>query len=911
MPKLLKRLLWITPLAALAGGVCVAAAYVTSGGLSRTLQNYVEDQLAERGVHMTMNSLTMAPMEGLVARGIVVYQDASHRVEIASVDRLNVDLNYAKLTKKEVEVEGIDLRDASVSFPFDPDDPKSERITLKQFNARLQLEGDRVEIRRADGLLGGLRVSITGTLLRPPPARDAEEAEKAEKRSREQLQVIKQHRQLVVETARQLQKFATQTPPQLDIEVNGDLGKPEELNATVHLTANGLKHTDKDRSDYVCQELEARLTCAGRLIDLTNLRLKDKLGTMEISATYELGADFVDFHMRSGVDLPALARAVFQKESLRDVVFYAPIEVVADGRALLGKGVPEGAFVPVQCSGSVRTGRFESRGQMFDEFSVNFGLSPDGCYFRDGLLRQKTGSLQVQAMWKKPDVFHYRALLRMDPHIVLPFSDNERVQEIIGRFGFREASSIYAEVEGEGRSPEIGLCKNTGHAELRHFKYKGTEFDRLEADVAFGGTKHTYTNVRIERPEGTATAKEIACDDATHLIRLTGTSMDLDPVAVMNCFARDIAEGIARYRVEPRPHAEVEGIIAVEDHPGTDVRIKFRDEGTGHYELWGDDYTVHKPFGEITVKGPHLTYDVSGVVFGKDMNCKGTVLLGDDAHDYTVDLHAGIFPYQVFRKPLPFEKVHALVDCKKGLIDFNLKADILDGDFSLKGKMDDRKEKQQPYSGDLRFNAVSFKKFNRIYTPDFDTEGDFTGHAEFTGRMGSWKSLNGQGAIVILNSNLYAVPILGPLTPLLGSLLPKPIKGYNVAKEANATFKVADGFAVTDDTEALTGVFKIAAKGKIDFIEDRIFFHAQAKFRGLPGLVLFPVSQILEYTGEGTVEDPVWRPRFFSLPSEKTPMRKPGDPDATDVSNSSQHSTKGSGATGLKVNPATPRQLLR
>jgi len=349
----------------------------------------------------------------------------------------------------------------------------------------------------------------------------------------------------------------------------------------------------------------------------------------------------------------------------------------------------------------------------------------------------------------------------------------------------------------------------------------------------------------------------------------------------------------------------------VEDHPGTDVHIKFRGEGTGHYDLWGDDYVIHKPFGEIGVKGPHLTYDVSGVVFNKDMNCKGTVLLGDDAHDYTVDLRAGSFPYQVFSKPMPFEKLRAIVDCRKGLVDFNVKADLLEGDFSLKGKVDSRKT-PEPYEGDLRFNAVSFKKFNRLYTPDFDTEGDFTGHAEFTGRIGNWKTLNGQGAVVILNSNLYAVPILGPLTPLLGAVLPRPIKGYNVAKEANATFKIADGFAVTDDTEALTGVFKIAAKGKIDFIEDRIAFHAQAKFRGLPGLVLFPVSQILEYTGEGTVENPIWRPRFFSLPSEKTPMRKPGDPDATDVSTSSQHvNPKGSGATELKVAPTTPKRLLR
>ena len=131
---------------------------------------------------------------------------------------------------------------------------------------------------------------------------------------------------------------------------------------------------------------------------------------------------------------------------------------------------------------------------------------------------------------------------------------------------------------------------------------------------------------------------------------------------------------------------------------------------------------------------------------------------------------------------------------------------------------------------------------------------------------------------MLLNGNLYAVPILGPLTPLLGALLPRPIKGYNIAKEADATFSIADGFAETQDLEALTAVFRLVVKGKVDFIEDRIQFHAQSKFRGLPGLVLFPVSTILEYTGEGTVGDPVWRPRYFSGSSEKTEFRKSEEP---------------------------------
>jgi hypothetical protein len=108
-------------------------------------------------------------------------------------------------------------------------------------------------------------------------------------------------------------------------------------------------------------------------------------------------------------------------------------------------------------------------------------------------------------------------------------------------------------------------------------------------------------------------------------------------------------------------------------------------------------------------------------------------------------------------------------------------------------------------------------------------------------------------------------------------VLPRPIKGYNVAKEADCTFEVADGFVTTEDIEAMTTVFRVVSKGKVDFLEDRIQFEAQAKFRGLPGLVLFPVSEILEYVGEGTVGTPIWRPRYFSGTREKSEFRKTGE----------------------------------
>jgi hypothetical protein len=595
---------------------------------------------------------------------------------------------------------------------------------------------------------------------------------------------------------------------------------------------------------------------------------------------WSVGGEAVDFHLRSSADLPGLAAAVVQKEELREVVFYDAPELVADGRLLLGKAVPEGAFVPVECVGAVSARRFVTRGEVLDGVEASFGLSPQGCYVRDALVRHKTGTFSLQAMWQQATGLRYRALVQLDPHIYLPFCRLPNTKEIIKRFGFTSDSGIYAEVEGEGPELRVTTCKNRGRVELHNFTYRGAAIKRASGEVEFSGRKHAYRNVQVERAEGRAHVKEVACDDSVRQVRLTGlVSEHCDPIAITNCFAPKIADSIARYRFDRHPYVELDGLIGMTE--GTDLKVRFRSTGTAHYGLWGEDYTVHQPGGDLHFDGTDLLYHVTGSIFGEPMSCKGSADLKPNAKNYTVDFRAGRFPYEVFGKPLPFTTLRTNVVCKSGVAEFDAQSSLLEGRCRIKGRVDDSR-KPQRYSGEIRIDNISFSKISRIYSPKDETEGDLTGIFNFNGALEDWRSLKGEGSLTILNSNLYAVPILGPLTPLIGAVLPRPIKGYNVAKEADCTFTVADGFITTDDIEALTAVFRLESKGKIDFLEDRIQFEAQANFRGLPGIVLFPVSEILEYIGEGSVGDPRWRPRYFTATKERTEFRKLGEkPEST------------------------------
>lgn len=865
------RRVFLVSLLVLLGGT---VAYVRGEGFSRKWRQFVTEQFEKRGIYLTLDRLTLDPLEGLVARNIRVFLDKKRETLLADVDQLHLDLDYNKMLHSEVFLEGVDLRNADISFHIDPADPNSEKISLEDLNSRLFLVGDRIEVSKAEGRLFGLQIHITGSLLRPEGDAKPEDEKAVEERKRKRMAAIRARRTLITEAAKALRHFESAEAPRLDIEVNGDLERPDELTASLRLSARTLRH-----GTYICEEIEAVATYADEQVDLTRLWVKDHLGELEASAVWQVGGEAVDFHLRSSADLPGLASAAFQQEALREVVFYDPLELVADGRILLGQAVPAGAFLPVECMGRVEAKRFVSRGEVLEGFEAGFGLSPQGCYFRDVVLRHKTGTLSLQAMWKKDEGFRYKGLVQLDPHIALPFLNLKVTKEIISRFEFTSDSGIYVEVEGEGEEPRIDRCRNRGHAELHNFSYRGAPMKRVSADLEFSGPRHKYMNLQMERAEGRTTAKEVSCDDEAHTVRLTGVVSNCDPVALTNCFAPKTAEVIARYRFDKHPHTEVDGLIGRDGN--SDIRVKFRSEGTAHYVLFGEDYTVHQPVGDLLFVGPKLTYDVTGNLFGKPMACKGSADLRQELKDYTVDLRAGRFEYEIFGEPVPFVNLNTNVVCQAGVATFQAQSDLLDGRFRLKGKVDDNAN-PQPYSGELRLDAMSFTKFARVYSPKDETEGDITGFLKFSGHLNNWRSLKGEGTLTMLNGNLYAVPILGPLTPLLGAVLPRPIKGYNVAKEADCTFTVADGIVNTEDIEALTGVFRLVSKGKVDFLEDRIQFEAQAKFRGLPGIVFFPVSEILEYVAEGSVGDPVWRPRYFSGSREKTEFRKQGENPGAD-----------------------------
>jgi hypothetical protein len=881
----------------LASALLAGAIYLSTDAFARKWRQFVIAQLAERGLHLDFERLVLNPFGGLIAREVRIFSGADHQRVLAAVDRMNLDFDLGKLLERKVSVEELELRNANIALPVDPDSADTPVIELKDMSARAFLLEGHLDVRQAEGTLSGIRLSLLGDITLPPKKTDEEK--KDEPSAMERIQSLREHRQLIQKGLEWLKRFEFAATPRVTVEVHGSVERPSEMTAKVFFEARELRY-----GAYVCHELLAEAEYNAGLIDLTRLQLRDATGEVLVSAAWRFGSDALRFHLTSSADLPGMAEAFLNNDNLREIVFYEPPHLALNGVWYVG-GPFAGNKRPVQVIGRLECGRFSTRGEIFDGLAANIGVAPEGVYLRDVLLRHETGTLEGQLLIHETDGVRYRATLRMDPRAFIPFSRQEQTRELLRRFEFDGKSDIFFTIEGTGPVFDPQQCVNRGRGLIKHFVYRGVPVEEMAADVEFQGPQQHFRNITIKRPEGKAEATHVFVNHEERFVKLEGVRSRLDPVALISCFEPRVAAQVARYRLPDTTSVDMDGLIYWRDGGRNDLHVKFRHaEGPGHYELWGEDYAIGSPVGLLNFKGHQMSFDIAGRSFGEALFAKGRVDLRPGVNEFSVNLKAGRFPYEIFGKEVPFQGVSATIANHDKKSTFDIRATLMGGNFGLTGSLENSRQAQN-YAGELRVEDMSFQRFAQIYSANADTEGDLTGHFEFSGTVGDWSTLKGNGVGIIVNGNLLSVPILGPLTPLLGAILPGQTKDYNIAKEANCTFQVADGFVTTKDFEALTNTLRVLVSGRVDFIHDDLDLLAEVRVRGLPGLVLIPLTELFVYRGHGTVADAKWKPAILAAATGQrnsgNQKREPADTEKTGESVEEPAS---------KLSPLSPKRLL-
>ncbi|MES2707531.1 MAG: hypothetical protein V4726_13115 [Verrucomicrobiota bacterium] len=900
----------------LAGAVWLGV-YVYDSGFTRKWRTMIARELAKHGLRADIGRLTLDPVEGLTARDVKIY-DMTHRDQhLADINSISLDIDLTRMLNHEPFLRTIHLQQADMALPVDPGDPKSEWLTVQGLTARLVFRDDRIEIARADGVVSGIHVKVSGSLKKGASKSETpeEKSRRQEERTR-QIREMRDRRGALRSVLRVLDRFQVASGPdgttpahkaELELDVQGDPGDIENLEVRASLSGGPLKFPGGK-----VESLRAEAGLSGGLVTLKSLELHDSKGAFHAGASWKIKAmpAVVDLAVESGIDWqPLLRTALDEAPWLGEVVCYSAPEFEWEGKWFPGGGPEQGAGGgqeppeqgppgkwPLEGQGHLKARRFSTRGVVFEGLEARFAVKTDGTlYIREGLLTHHTGTVRGQ-MLAGPGGSRYELEWLMSVNAAAPFIANPVLRGVLERFAFQNQSRVGVRMAGK---KENGAdWHHRGRVEMLDFSYQKTPLHEVSADVTVDSTATPpvrFTGVKVRMDEGTGTAREVGLDFASRLLWITEGSSTLVPARFINLFLPALAQELTKYRFAQAPAVTIDGVIDLKGLDRSDYTIHLKTRSRCGLDIANSPYEFDGVSGTAHILGPRLLLQLTGSTVAGTVAFNAVRL--DDAapavFDGTFSLlkerrpppawnvkitSPGRVSVLVLRRTWPLDQFVGRLACADNRLEVTGGATLFGGKFGA--SMEFPETSKPAHNASIVLDRVSFARLTRIVDATRKTEGWISGNFSYRMETARPETLSGTGKVSLEDGNIFALPLLGPLSGLLKALLPGESDiGYSVARSATATVTVAAGKVMLPDFEAATGTFRLKANGTVDYIRDKVDFLARVNLRGPPGLLLLPVSKLLEYTASGTMAEPDWHARFLSNPFRKSSSATDADDD--------------------------------
>jgi len=792
----------------LSGLAIWGAIYARKHGFTESWRDAIEAEFAKRDYHVDIGKLTLGAFRGLVAEDVRFFTDPQRTVEVALVNDIFLDVDLSEIfNRKEISINTLDVQDARILFPLDPEDPEGRALEIGGLSGRIVVTESVIEILKAEASVSGIDLAIKGTLLRP--ARSEEEKPEADKVDFNQI------RQKIAEALEAISSYEfLGDRPFVEIDFRGDLSDLATISMEAQIKADGLR---KKGQSYELHALEAAVQFDGLAQDAKLLRavIEDKKGRLFVTGNWAGADNRFHFQAESSADLPGLVGMFVSDPRLGEAVLFSPAQIHAKGHLDLAAFRGDLVGFPGEVTGDFRTERFVTRGVVFDGIDFGFSVAGERIYVRNLRLDHKSGVAFLNLKYEPqlgPESIQYQAEVKLDPRVFRPFLDAEG-RKFLDSWDFHEESTIYMAATGAGPSWDLNTWKNQGMLDLRQLYLNGVPFLQIEAEVEADGEAQIFRNVRMIRDEGMILAEEARNNLASKQWNLKGVVSTVDLVEGARAFNPILAKELKAYRVEAPPTVKIDGAVdgRTDEEVGdvsrdNDLTLSFTAKGTTEYDFLGKTVRLKSAEGDVSVNGSrvHLTSMTAGALGGQ--------------------LH----------------------------LDYDSK------DVRLPNK---------PFAATIRLDGIPLEAMTELYGNTSKAKGQVQAVFDVTGASSDDpRTLNGTGNIVVSEGNLFALPVLGSLSGVLGQLVTGGGNGERtIMRDASATFRVDSGVLHTEDVVILASNLQVRAAGSVSLVDRSIDFEAVVNPKGgLSRAILTPVSELLMFSGTGTIEKPVWKPKHIS-----------------------------------------------
>ena len=451
--------------------------YASERGFTNKWRNYVTEEFRKRGVEVTLRHLTLDPLRGLVAKDVRVYDERDRRRTLAVIDEMALQVNFANLIRGRTFLDALELRDANLSLPLNPEKPRGPKIDIAKLNARLFLPPQQIYLAHADAEIFGLRISAAGRLIHPQAFRP-----KAESRDAISADSIAR----IFDEIGEL-KFEGE-PPVVNVTFSGDLAEPDQIFVEVALWGERIR-----RQNYALRSLYLAANYRGGVLDLKQLQAADGFGELRLSGLWEPAARKARFQLRSSLDAPALVKSCADIPWLNDFIFYTPPRL--DLRCDLSLG-EETAF---RVQGHVDSRKFAYRTVVFESGATDFSRDGNRWSVRDARLTRAGGEEITGDALQVPDDFRARLRSTINPKVLRPLVTG-KAAETLAQFEFPRFPEITLEARGVAPTPEAVTVE--GSLALRSVTFRGVAADNASAKVLYKDGVLSIAPFHTDRSEG-------------------------------------------------------------------------------------------------------------------------------------------------------------------------------------------------------------------------------------------------------------------------------------------------------------------------------------------------------------------------------------------------------------------------
>jgi hypothetical protein len=545
------------------------------------------------GLEIRVRRLTLDPFRGLVAKDLEIYDRDRRQRVLAQISDLSLDVNYANLFQQEPALNAVDLHDAKISIPVDPSYPKAGRIRVTGIQSRIYFFPGRIEVRQASGVVFGIHLQASGTLVNPADfmlASSPDLATRPEQKPQETFLglLIKE-----IETLR----FSEEST-QLDFTFQVDLANPYSL----RLQGGRLFSETLTRKNYQLRNLDCQFSLENQRFDVQRLFVRDAHGELFAAGNWNLETGEKNFQVRSELNLTELLADDPRFPWMKELKFDSPPEVELSGVAR-----PDGHL---RFLGKLNFDQFSFRGVKFQSMKAEFSKSGDSWMISNAQVTHRSGTLSGDVL-SLPGDFRMRINSALNPTEVLPLC-TPRVQRALADWEFQTPPVIQATVSGT--SPDFARVSGTGQVWLGKTKFRSALLNAASASFRLENNAIRCNQIRVIRDEGIGTGRFIY-DFGQDQVTLEDFEANLYPGAAALWIDPSVGRLLQPFHFTDPPIIHAGGTIQLKNGSTNDLHIRIEAPNRFTYHFGGWEIPFDHGSGDFSVLGTGSTnLSVSGTV---------------------------------------------------------------------------------------------------------------------------------------------------------------------------------------------------------------------------------------------------------------------------------------------------------